>query len=109
MESNANSQQEILTQAFEIAKAVLLGYKVRKIMNGRRLKNMIQRLRKLDVEITQIVNDKDTIKDTIVVNQLILQLKRKKELFLNTLNELLLTPHWYTASEMSDNIKNRKR
>jgi len=52
MESNANSQQEILTQAFEIAKAVLLGYKVRKIMNGRRLKNMIQRLRKLDVEIT---------------------------------------------------------
>ncbi|CDW75836.1 UNKNOWN [Stylonychia lemnae] len=93
----------------ERVRAVFQGFKIRKILGGRRLKNLILKINQLHKELITAQDETTNDLESYTVKQLDLQYRRKKDLFINTFNELVKINQWYRASKMSDNIQQRKR
>ncbi len=75
-------------------------------MKGRRLKNFINRVKTYSLELHDARSGHS---DSVIIKQIEIQLKVKKELFLNTLNELMHSPNWLIACNMSDNVRHRRK
>eukprot|EP00347_Sterkiella_histriomuscorum_P015475 403356886 len=96
--------QYLTKNPIETVRKLIQGFKIRKLLTGRRLKTLISKVQNLQKELFNARNESKNVNESFSVKQIDMQLKRKKELFVNTLNELIKVPHWYRAMPLQIQI-----